>query len=63
MELNAKQLDKTTLDNTLSVLLKYESDLQRAKRALQGGDKLDRGDKPDRGDRPRGGYKGGEWNN
>ncbi|NNJ10857.1 MoxR family ATPase [Chloroflexales bacterium ZM16-3] len=60
VELNAKQLDKSTLDNTLSVLLKYESDLQRAKRALQGGDKPERGDK---GDRPRGGYKGGEWNN
>jgi hypothetical protein len=26
------------LDNTLSVLLKYESDLQRARRAMQGPD-------------------------
>jgi MoxR-like ATPase len=61
LELNAKQLDKATLDNTLSVLLKYESDLQRAKRALQGGERPDRGERgerPDRGDRPRGG-----WNN
>jgi MoxR-like ATPase len=35
VELNAQALDKPTLDNTLSVLLKYESDLQRARRALQ----------------------------
>jgi MoxR-like ATPase len=39
LTLNARALDKATLDNTLSVLLKYESDLQRAKRALQGGDR------------------------
>jgi MoxR-like ATPase len=32
--LNAKNLDKETLDNTLSVLLKHESDLQRVKRGL-----------------------------
>lgn len=35
VELNAQSLDRQTLDNTLSVLLKYESDLQRARRALQ----------------------------
>jgi MoxR-like ATPase len=34
VELNAQSLDRQTLDNTLSVLLKYESDLQRARRAL-----------------------------
>jgi MoxR-like ATPase len=33
--LNAKQLDVETLETTLSVLLKHESDLQRAKRSLQ----------------------------
>jgi MoxR-like ATPase len=33
--LNAKSLDKQTLDTTLSVLLKHESDLQRVKRELQ----------------------------
>jgi MoxR-like ATPase len=33
--LNAKSLDVTTLDTTLSVLLKHESDLQRAKRWMQ----------------------------
>lgn len=38
VELNAKHLDQPTLETTLSVLLKYESDLQRAKRELQRGD-------------------------
>lgn len=33
--INAHNLDQTTLENTLSVLLKHESDLQRAKRWLQ----------------------------
>jgi MoxR-like ATPase len=33
--LNAKSLDRQTLDTTLSVLLKHESDLQRVKRELQ----------------------------
>jgi len=33
--LNAKSLDSQTLETTLSVLLKHESDLQRAKRWLQ----------------------------
>lgn len=37
--LNAKQLDRTTLENTLSVLLKHESDLQKVKRRLQVTDK------------------------
>jgi MoxR-like ATPase len=35
VELNARSLDRETLDNTMSVLLKYESDLQRARRAIQ----------------------------
>ena len=34
--LNARQLDRETLDNTLTVLLKHESDVQRARRAIQG---------------------------
>jgi MoxR-like ATPase len=68
LELNSKQLDKQTLDTTLSVLLKYESDIQRARRALQGGaergERPEKGERPDRPDRPRGGYRGGnEWNN
>ena len=33
--LNAKSLDKQTLETTLSVLLKHENDLQRARRWLQ----------------------------
>ena len=32
--LNADSLDKDTLENTLTVLLKHESDVQKAKRAL-----------------------------
>lgn len=35
--LNADNLDKATLENTLSVLLKHENDVQKAKRALLGG--------------------------
>lgn len=37
--LNAKSLDKETLDNTLNVLLKHESDLTKVKRRMQGGKK------------------------
>jgi MoxR-like ATPase len=33
--LNSKSLDKGTLENTLSILLKHETDLQRAKRWLE----------------------------
>jgi hypothetical protein len=32
--LNAKQLDREVLENTLSVLLKHESDLQKVRRRL-----------------------------
>ncbi|MFV9503830.1 MAG: AAA family ATPase [Oscillochloridaceae bacterium umkhey_bin13] len=75
VELNSRQLDKQTLDTTLNVLLKYESDLQRASRELQRPERPERGergerpDRPDRPDRPprgggyRGGGGGGEWNN
>ncbi len=35
--LNAASLDKATVDNTLTVLLKHESDIQRARRALSSG--------------------------
>lgn len=35
--LNARSLDRETLDNTLTVLLKHESDVQRARRAMHGG--------------------------
>lgn len=40
--LNADSLDKTTLDSTLSVLLKHESDLQQARRQLFGPPPRDR---------------------
>jgi MoxR-like ATPase len=51
VSLNAKNLDKSTLETTLSVLLKHESDLQRAKHWIQrppssGGGRRDRGDDP-----------------
>jgi MoxR-like ATPase len=44
--LNAQSLDATTLENTLSVLLKHESDLARARKRLRQltGDPLDRDD-------------------
>jgi hypothetical protein len=32
--LNAKNLDAQTLENTITVLLKHESDIQKAKRQL-----------------------------
>lgn len=48
--LNTHALDRETIDNTLSVLLKYESDLQRARRAIHGGP----GRKGDSGERPGG---------
>ena len=34
--INARHLDEKTLNDTLSVVLKHEADLQRARRALQG---------------------------
>ena len=44
MALNAQALDKAVLDNTLTVLLKHESDVLHARRALgQGVDDEDRG--------------------
>jgi hypothetical protein len=33
--LNAKSLDKETLDNTLTILLKHEADVQRARATIQ----------------------------
>jgi MoxR-like ATPase len=45
--INASHLDQKTLENTLSVLLKHESDLQRARRWLQSpssSNRLDDGD-------------------
>ena len=55
--LNADTLDKTTLENTLTVLLKHESDVQKARRALSSSD-------DDSSPRSRGmGRRGGRtWN-
>ncbi len=54
--LNADTLDRETLENTLTVLLKHESDVQKAKRAISGGGS--------QYDDPRMGRnrRGGEWN-
>ncbi len=62
--LNADSLDKQTLETTLTVLLKHESDVQKAKRALTGG----RGEHPINrrpGDRDQNGGLGrrGGWPN
>ncbi|MCA0455512.1 MAG: MoxR family ATPase [Chloroflexi bacterium] len=66
--LNADSLDKQTLETTLTVLLKHESDVQKAKRALaaggSGGHPLNRRGNGDdrRGDDLRGGGRRG-WPN
>ncbi len=58
VELNARSLDRETLDNTLTVLLKYESDLQRAKRAVQGPTGRERNERGERGERGGRGERG-----
>jgi hypothetical protein len=40
--LNAKAIDEETLRNTLTVLLKYEADVQRARRMMGGDSSSDR---------------------
>lgn len=54
MMLNADTLDQKTLETTLTVLLKHESDVQKARRALLRGS-LDRNNPPERG-------RGDRWN-
>jgi hypothetical protein len=65
--LNADSLDRQTLETTLTVLLKHESDVQKAKRALStgnggGGHPLSRRGGDERRDDPRGGGRRG-WPN
>ena len=48
MEMNVKNLDQATRDATLNVLLKYETDIQKAKRNLLRND--ERGRRPDERD-------------
>jgi predicted component of type VI protein secretion system len=40
--LNAAAIDEKTLRNTLTVLLKYEADVQKARRMMGGSSRLDR---------------------
>lgn len=40
--LNAKTIDEETLNNTLTVLLKYEADVQKARRMMNNGGRSDR---------------------
>jgi len=63
--LNADHLDKATLENTLTVLLKHESDVQKAKRQLGlGAHPLERDIRDVRDQRQgRGGRRIGDWNN
>ncbi len=68
--LNADSLDKETLENTLTVLLKHESDVQKAKRALlnrQHPIERDPRDPRNRGGKDSGGKDSGgrlrDWNN
>jgi MoxR-like ATPase len=42
LTLNAKEIDETTLKNTLTVLLKYESDVAKARRMMGNGGRRDR---------------------
>jgi len=60
--LNADGIDSSTLETTLTVLLKHESDVQKAKRAmLRGSGGVDSGNQ--RGGGRRGNYGGsGRWN-
>ncbi|MBI1297335.1 AAA domain-containing protein [bacterium] len=58
--LNANSLDKKTLDNTLSVLLKHETDLRKVKRQLERGSAPDPGEDDD--DWQQGGKRRARWN-
>ncbi len=61
--LNADNLDKDTLENTLTVLLKHESDVQKAKRALTQGRPHPMENDPRSPRRGRNRWSGSEWNN
>lgn len=66
MMLNADAIDASTLENTLTVLLKHESDVQKAKRAMTrgGGHPLDGSGSGGRSDstRGRGNFGRSPWN-
>jgi MoxR-like ATPase len=64
--LNADSLDKQTLETTLTVLLKHESDVQKAKRAFGAGrpQATERDPRnPNQGGQNRGYRRFGDWNN
>lgn len=62
--LNADSLDRDTLENTLTVLLKHESDVQKARRALTGGGRQSGPqDRDPRDNRPRNSRRNNDWNN
>lgn len=63
--LNADSLDRPTLENTLTVLLKHESDVQKARRALIGGSGRQGGtaDRDSRDPRQRGNRRFNDWSN
>jgi MoxR-like ATPase len=66
--LNADNLDRATLENTLTVLLKHESDVQKAKRQLTGGrqhplEQRDPRDPRQQGGRGPGGRRWSDWSN
>jgi MoxR-like ATPase len=42
LALNAKSIDEQTMNNTLTVLLKYEADVQKARRMMGGGERRGR---------------------
>jgi MoxR-like ATPase len=52
--LNADSLDRETLENTLTVLLKYEADVARARRVLRGGSSSSSSTSGDNPQPPRG---------
>ena len=66
MMLNADSIDERTLETTLTVLLKHESDVQKAKRALMrggsGGHPLGGGRGDDSSRRRGGDFGGRRWN-
>jgi len=62
--LNADNLDKETLENTLTVLLKHENDVQKAKRALASGRQHPVERDPRSGSQNRGSMRRfGDWSN
>lgn len=62
MMLNADQLDQETLENTLTVLLKHESDVQKAKREIRRNNSTGGSNPPGRDD-PNRRRSGGRWGN